>query len=48
MLERYLANRLPQGPPPRRIVVVTGARQVGKTTLGRSIYAIPDWVLLGT
>lgn len=38
MLERYLSKRLPQGPPPRRIVVVTGARQVGKTTLARRLY----------
>ncbi len=38
MLERYLSKRLPQGAPPRRIVVVTGARQVGKTTLARQLY----------
>lgn len=40
MLERYLAKRLPAGPPPpRRIVVVTGARQVGKTTLAKELYS---------
>lgn len=38
MLERYLSKRLPKGPPPRRIVVITGARQVGKTTLARRLY----------
>jgi len=38
MLERYLVKRLPPGSPPRRIVVVTGARQVGKTTLARELY----------
>ena len=38
MLTRYLGHRLPSGAPPRRIVVLTGARQVGKTTLARSLY----------
>jgi len=38
MLERFLARRLPRGSPPRRIVVLTGARQVGKTTLARTHY----------
>lgn len=38
MLLRYLEDRLPKSSPPRRIVVLSGARQVGKTTLARSIY----------
>ena len=38
MLSRYLEGRLPAGSPPRRIVVITGARQVGKTTLARRLY----------
>ncbi len=38
MLKRYLSRRLPLGPPPRRLVVLTGARQVGKTTLARAAY----------
>ena len=38
MLSRYLAERLPKQTPPRRLVVLTGARQVGKTTLAKSIY----------
>lgn len=38
MLERQLAQRLPGSAPPRRLVVVTGARQVGKTTLARYLY----------
>lgn len=35
MLRRFLAARLPQGAPPRRLIVLSGARQVGKTTLAR-------------
>jgi hypothetical protein len=38
MLERYLANRLASASGPRRLVVLTGARQVGKTTLARHMY----------
>lgn len=38
MLARILAARLPQPSGPRRIVVLTGARQVGKTTLARALY----------
>jgi predicted AAA+ superfamily ATPase len=38
MLPRYVASRLPQPDGPRRIAVLTGARQVGKTTLARSLY----------
>ncbi|MFY9823091.1 MAG: ATP-binding protein [Thermoanaerobaculia bacterium] len=38
MLARTLAARLPQPSGPRRIVVLTGARQVGKTTLARALY----------
>ncbi|MBW8879442.1 MAG: ATP-binding protein [Acidobacteria bacterium] len=38
MLARTLAARLPQPSRPRRIVVLTGARQVGKTTLARALY----------
>ena len=34
---RFLQERLPL-PPERRIVVITGARQVGKTTLVRHTY----------
>ena len=36
--ERWLAERLPM-PDTRRLVVLTGARQTGKTTLARSRYA---------
>lgn len=41
-LQRYrsLASRLPARLSQRRVVVLTGARQVGKTTLARSLY--PD------
>jgi predicted AAA+ superfamily ATPase len=39
MLERFLARRLPLASPPRRIPVLTGARQVGKTTLAKALYA---------
>ncbi|MCU0292886.1 MAG: ATP-binding protein [Thermoanaerobaculaceae bacterium] len=39
MLDRYLSRRLPRVAPPRRLVVLTGARQVGKTTLARSLYS---------
>lgn len=38
MLARYLTARLPSSAGPRRIVVMTGARQVGKTTLARALY----------
>jgi predicted AAA+ superfamily ATPase len=38
MLSRLLADRLPRSSPPRRLVVLTGARQVGKTTLARDLY----------
>jgi uncharacterized protein len=38
MLPRYLASRLPRPTDPRRLVVLTGARQVGKTTLSRALY----------
>ena len=38
LLPRYLSKRLPNGAPPRRLVVLTGARQVGKTTLARQLY----------
>lgn len=38
MLSRLLAHRLPSSSPPRRLVVLTGARQVGKTTLARQLY----------
>jgi predicted AAA+ superfamily ATPase len=38
MLPRILASRLPRPSGPRRIVVLTGARQVGKTTLARALY----------
>jgi predicted AAA+ superfamily ATPase len=38
MLPRILASRLPLPSGPRRIVVLTGARQVGKTTLARALY----------
>jgi len=38
VLERYLAGRLPSPSGPRRLVVMTGARQVGKTTLARHLY----------
>jgi hypothetical protein len=33
-----IASRLPAPSGPRRLVVLTGARQVGKTTLARSLY----------
>jgi hypothetical protein len=38
MLRRILASRLPSPAGPRRLVVLTGARQVGKTTLARALY----------
>src|SRR5258708_24465761 len=38
MLTRILTDRLPKPSGPRRIVVLTGARQVGKTTLARALY----------
>jgi len=38
LLSRYLLKRLPDRAPPRRLVVLTGARQVGKTTLARQLY----------
>ncbi|HVT57092.1 MAG TPA: ATP-binding protein [Thermoanaerobaculia bacterium] len=38
MLPRYLAARLPRPSDSRRLVVLTGARQVGKTTLARALY----------
>jgi predicted AAA+ superfamily ATPase len=36
--ERWLRQRLPS-PTERRLVVITGARQTGKTTLARELYA---------
>ncbi|HEX5759262.1 MAG TPA: ATP-binding protein [Thermoanaerobaculia bacterium] len=38
MLSRAITTRLPSPEGPRRLVVLTGARQVGKTTLARSLY----------
>ncbi|MBN1422252.1 MAG: ATP-binding protein [Planctomycetes bacterium] len=38
MLERFLGSRLPPPSSGRRLVVLTGARQVGKTTLARDRY----------
>lgn len=38
MVPRLVAHRLPTPDQPRRIAVLTGARQVGKTTLARSLY----------
>lgn len=38
MLDRYVAARLPSPSGPRRLAVLTGARQVGKTTLARHLY----------
>lgn len=38
MIPRMLAARLPSPTGPRRLVVLTGARQVGKTTLARGLY----------
>jgi len=38
MIPRFLSARLPRSAPPRRLVVLTGARQVGKTTLARALY----------
>jgi len=38
VLTRLLTSRLPAPSDPRRIVVLTGARQVGKTTLARALY----------
>lgn len=38
MLLRSLARRLPAADAGRRLVVLTGARQVGKTTLARGLY----------
>src|SRR6185436_18159387 len=38
MLPRYLTSRLPAATGPRRLIVLTGARQVGKTTLARSLF----------
>lgn len=38
MIPRLLADRLPRSAPPRRLVVLTGARQVGKSTLARELY----------
>lgn len=38
MVPRYLASRLPRPRDSRRLVVLTGARQVGKTTLARALY----------
>ncbi len=37
LLPRLLTQRLP-GPPSHRLVMITGARQTGKTTLARSAY----------
>jgi predicted AAA+ superfamily ATPase len=38
VLDRYLTARLPTPSGPRRLAVLTGARQVGKTTLARHLY----------
>jgi predicted AAA+ superfamily ATPase len=38
MLARTLADRLPRSAPPRRLAILTGARQVGKTTLAREFW----------
>jgi predicted AAA+ superfamily ATPase len=38
VLARLLSSRLPSPDQGRRIVVLTGARQVGKTTLARALY----------
>ncbi len=38
MLARMVGARLPSPTGPRRLVVLTGARQVGKTTLARALY----------
>ena len=38
MLSRILASRLSVPAGPRRLAVLTGARQVGKTTLARALY----------
>jgi predicted AAA+ superfamily ATPase len=38
MLARFLSRRLPAATASRRLVVLTGARQVGKTTLARGLY----------
>jgi len=38
VLTRFLTSRLPGPSDARRIVVLTGARQVGKTTLARALY----------
>jgi hypothetical protein len=44
-VQRLAAHRLPE-PAGRRLVVLTGARQVGKTTLARSRYAALRYVNL--
>src|SRR4029077_14379456 len=38
MLPRFLTARLPAASGPRRMIVLTGARQVGKTTLARALF----------
>lgn len=38
MLPRFLTARLPAASGPRRLIVLTGARQVGKTTLARALF----------
>ena len=39
LVTRQLARRLPAAGERRRLVVITGARQTGKTTLAREVYA---------
>ena len=45
MLDRFLAQRLPQ-PHQRRLVLITGARQVGKTTLALAAYPDLNYISL--
>lgn len=43
---RYLSRRLPT-PPTRRVAVLTGARQTGKTTMSKAIYPSLRYINLG-
>lgn len=45
MISRFLAQRLPL-PDTRRLVMITGARQTGKTTLVRATYPDPRYISL--